>query len=52
MSVFVCFHVCVSYQELRGAQEVQSERLDPGVMNAQLSVDARALYTGEDAQIG
>lgn len=48
----VCFHVCVSYKKLRGAQQVQSERLDPRVMDSQLSVDAWALDTGQDAQIG
>lgn len=43
---------CADYQELRGAQEIQSERLDPGVVDAKLSVDARTLYAGQDAQIG
>lgn len=52
MSAFVCLCVFYDYQKLRGAQEVQSERLDPGVVNTQLSVDARALDTGQNAQIG
>lgn len=42
----------MTYQELRGAQQVKSERLDPGVVDAQFSVDARALDTSQDAQIG
>lgn len=45
--VFPC--VCFKYQKLRGAQQVESEWLDPGVVDTQLSVDARALYTGQDA---
>lgn len=40
------------YQKLRGAEEIQSEWLDPGVVDAKLSVDAGALYAGQDAQIG
>lgn len=40
------------YQKLRGAQEIQSEWLDPRVVDAKLSVNARALYAGQDAQIG
>lgn len=42
----------MDYQKLRGAQEIQSERLDPGVVDAKLSVNARALDAGQDAQIG
>lgn len=40
------------YQKLRSAQEIQSQWLDPWVVDAKLSVDARALYAGQDAQIG
>ncbi|TNN30906.1 hypothetical protein EYF80_058942 [Liparis tanakae] len=36
--------------ELRGAQQVQGEGLDPGVVDSQLSVDAGALDAGQDAQ--
>lgn len=43
---------CTCYQKLRGAQEIQSEWLDSGVMDAKLAVDARALDAGQDAQIG
>lgn len=38
-----------NYQELRGAEKVQSEGLDPGVVDAQFPVDTRALDAGEDA---
>lgn len=38
-----------NYQELRGAEKVQSEGLDPGVVDAQLPVDTGALDAGEDA---
>lgn len=38
-----------NYQELGGAEKVQGEGLDPGVVDAQLPVDTRALDAGEDA---
>ncbi len=40
------------YQELWGAEYVQSEGLDPGVVDSQLPVDPRTFNTGEDAQVG
>lgn len=40
------------YQQLGRAQDVQGERLHPGVVHAQLAVDARALDAGQDAQVG
>lgn len=40
------------YQELWGAEYIQSERLDPGIVDAQLPVDPRAFDAGEDAQVG
>lgn len=40
------------YQELWGAEHIQSERLDPGIVHAQLPVDPRAFDAGEDAQVG
>lgn len=42
----------VIYQELWGAEYIQSERLDPGVVDSQLPVDPRTFNTGEDAQVG
>lgn len=42
----------VIYQELWGAEYVQSERLDPGVVDPQLPVDPRTFNAGEDAQVG
>lgn len=42
----------VIYQELWGAEYVQSERLDPGVVDSQLPVDPRTFDAGEDAQVG
>ena len=41
-----------TYQELGGAQHVQRERLDPGVVDPQLTVDPRALDAHQDAQVG
>lgn len=43
---------CMYYQKLRGAQEIESKWLDPRVVDAKLSVNTRALYAGQDAQIG
>lgn len=40
------------YQELGGAEHVQSEGLDPGVVDSELPVDPRTFNTGEDAQVG
>lgn len=40
------------YQELWGTEDIQCERLDPGVVDSQLPVDSRALDAGEDAQVG
>lgn len=40
------------YQELWGAEYVQSEGLDPGVVDSQLPVDPRTFDAGKDAQIG
>lgn len=40
------------YQELWSAEYIQSERLDPGIVDAQLPVDPRAFDAGEDAQVG
>lgn len=40
------------YQELRGAEYIQSQRLDPGVVDSQLPVDPRTLDAGENAQVG
>lgn len=48
LSVFVCFFV---YQELRGAQHVESERLNSWVMYSELPMDSWTLDTGEDAQV-
>ena len=42
----------IDYQELGGAEHVQGERLDPGVVDPQLPVDPRALDTRQDAQVG
>ena len=41
-----------TYQELGGAEHVQRERLDPGVVDPQLPVDPRALDAHQDAQVG
>lgn len=43
------FFFFFNYQKLGGAQKVQGEGLDPGAVDAQLSVDARALNAGENA---
>lgn len=44
------FHIFfLNYQQLGGAEKVQGEGLDPGAVDAQLSVDARALNAGENA---
>ena len=42
----------IDYQELGGAEHVQRERLDPGVVDPQLPVDPRALDARQDAQVG
>ena len=42
----------VTYQELWGAEDIQSEGLDPGVVDSQLSVDPWTFNTGQDAQVG
>lgn len=41
-----------AYQQLGGAEDVQGEGLDAGVMHAQLPVDAGALDARQDAQVG
>lgn len=46
------FSQAASYQELWGAEYIQSEGLDPGVVDSQLPVDPRTLNTCEDAQVG
>lgn len=40
------------YQQLRGAEDVQGEGLDTGVVHTQLPVDAGALNARQDAQVG
>lgn len=40
-----------TYQELWGSQDIQSERLDPGVMDAHLPVDPRTLNADEHTQV-
>lgn len=40
------------YQQLRGAEDVQGEGLDTGVVHSQLPVDAGALNARQDAQVG
>lgn len=47
--VFHIFFFFFNYQKLGGTQKVQGEGLDPGAVDAQLSVDARALNAGENA---
>ena len=42
----------VAYQELGGSQEVQVQGLDPGVVDAHLPVDPRALDADQDSQVG
>lgn len=46
------FSKAASYQELWGAEYVQSEGLDPGVVDSQLPVDPRTLNACEDAEVG
>lgn len=40
------------YQELWGAEYIQGERLDPGVVDSQLPVDPWTFNAREDAQVG
>lgn len=41
-----------AYQQLRGAENIQSEGLDAGIMHTQLPMDARALDARQDAKVG
>jgi len=41
-----------AYQQLRGAEDIQGEGLDAGVMHTQLPMDAGALDARQDAQVG
>lgn len=40
------------YQQLGGAEDIQGEGLDAGIMYAQLPMDAGALDARQDAQVG
>lgn len=46
------FHCWVWYQQLWGAQQVQSEGLNPGVMDPQIPVNARTFDTRQNAKVG
>lgn len=48
----LCKNANIIYQELWGAEYIQSEGLDPGVVDSQLPVDPWTFNTGEDTQVG
>lgn len=41
-----------AYQQLGGAENIQSEGLDAGIMHTQLPMDPRALNARQDSQVG